>query len=296
MKTMMNFTTSPDDVERYESPDDLRSFYRQFGCAGLELMPIDDNSEKLICPDMVIGIHACCISDWMELGHEDLVRHYRKNLDYAHHTGAEYVVFHITQVSEEECLTHHPKHNDEEVVLAAAGLINELMDGQPYSFYFLMENLWWPGLTFLNERITRLLLDSVNYKKKGLMLDTGHFLHTNPELRTQAEALDYLHGMLDRHADLIPWIRGLHLQQSLTGAYIKEWLKETHIPDPDPGRRMCQVFEHIFRMDQHLPFTVPGVKELVQKVDPEYVTYEYISRNREEHAAYLKAGSKALMD
>lgn len=39
MKYQMNFTTSFDDVTRFTSAEDLRRFYKEYGCDGLEVMP-----------------------------------------------------------------------------------------------------------------------------------------------------------------------------------------------------------------------------------------------------------------
>lgn len=289
MKTMMNFTTSSEDTIRYSSAEELKQFYEEFGCAGLELMPMEDNC-PLIRPEMVVGIHTRSIADWMNLDRCFLIEHYRKDLEFARQMNAEYVVFHITQVSNEESFTYRMQHTDEEVIDAICDLINELLDGQGYSFHFLMENLWWPGLNFLRPSITKRLLDGVHYEKKGLMLDTGHYLHTNHKLRTQKEALDYLNTMLDAHEEFLPYIKGIHLQQSLTGEYVEEWLKTPHELDPDPSVSFGQVFTHIFAIDLHKPFTEPGVKEMVERVDPEYVTYEYITSDKEQHAQYLREG------
>ena len=174
--------------------------------------------------------------------------------------------------------------------MAFRHFINELLDGQKYDFWFLMENLWWPGLTFLHPEDTRTLLDQVHYKKKGFMLDTGHFLHTNLDLQTQEEGVAYLHAMLDQHRDMISYIKGIHLQQSLTGDYVKQWLQEPHEMPKDPAEQFCWIYEHIFRIDKHEPFTATGVRELVERIDPLYVTYEYITRSREELGKYLEMG------
>ena len=306
MKTMMNFTTAPEDLGRYASPEDLRRFYRSFGCDGLELMPLPSQdtkpslpgtielSDTILAPDMIVGVHLNCFGDWMYRDRSLLLEHFRRDLDFAQRVQAEYVVFHVTQVTDEESFTYQMRHTDREVILAACDLINELLQGRDYSFYFLMENLWWPGLNFLAPSVTKLLLEKVHYEKKGLMLDTGHFLHTNHKLQTQQEALVYLHAMLDAHQELIPYIRGIHLQQSLTGDYVEQWLSAPPPLETDPGRRFCQVFTHIFAIDRHEPFTHPGVKELVERIAPSYLTYEYITRDREEHARLLAEGTRAL--
>lgn len=294
MKTAINFTNTEDDTFRFSSAADLRSFYEAFGCSGLELLHFPMYADTLLEPEMILGIHTRCVEDWMHLERELLLKHYREDLDYARRMGAEYVVFHVTQVSYLESFTYQMEHTDEEVIDAACVFINELLDGQSYDFYFLMENLWWPGLNFLNPSATARLLAGVHYKKKGLMLDTGHYMHTDLSLETQKDALKSLHAMLDGHKDILPYIKGVHLHQSLTGSYVKDWLKKPLPEDLSAPALSAQIYEHIFAIDQHLPFTEPGVRELVARIDPLYLTYEYISRSREEHARFLKEGSRAL--
>lgn len=126
------------------------------------------------------------------------------------------MVFHVTQAGYAESLTYQKTHSDEEVVDTAAAFINRLLDGCDDEFYFLMENLWYPGLTFEDPAITRHLLDQIHYSKKGLMLDTGHFMNTNPDLRTPEDALVFLNRMLDAHEDLIQMNPLYHRNQSLT--------------------------------------------------------------------------------
>ena len=64
------------------------------------------------------------------------------------------MVFHVVQVNDEEGFTYVMQHEDREVLTAAASFINELLEGQDYDFWFLMENLWWPGLNFLSPEDT----------------------------------------------------------------------------------------------------------------------------------------------
>lgn len=200
--------------------DAVRIFYE--GCSGCIFI---GEECPLIRPEMVTGVHCCCSGDWIASDRQKLIEGYRRDLDYATRMGAEYVVFHVVQVDDEEGITYKLKHTDREVIEEAADFINELLDGQKYDFWFLMENLWWPGLTFLHPEDTQILLDRVHYEKKGFMLDTGHFLHTNLDLETQEEGVTYIQKMLDAHRNMISYIKGIHLQQSLTGAYVKKWLQ-----------------------------------------------------------------------
>ena len=45
-----------------------------------------------------------------------------------------------------------------------------------------------------------------------------------------------------------------------------------------PGRSY-QLFEYVFRVDQHKPFTCAGVPELIARIAPEYLTFEFISND-----------------
>ena len=88
MKFQMNITTSYDDVCRFFSADDLKSFYKSHGCDGLEVMPLDNYDPadlehpippeecSLIRSSMVRGVHCCCLGDWMDKDREELIRHY----------------------------------------------------------------------------------------------------------------------------------------------------------------------------------------------------------------------------
>lgn len=87
--------------------------------------------------------------------------------------------------------------------------------------------------------MTARLLAQVRYPKCGVMLDTGHLMHTNPALRTPDEAVDYIHRILDRYADL-SFIKGIHLHQSLTGDValdlMQHWQPVRAIIRPGSGR------------------------------------------------------------
>ena len=290
MKTSMNFTTSIYDAERFTDAGDLRQFYRGFGLDGLELMPLEPGLPVQITPDMVVGVHLHCPPDWMETDRTELIETYREDLAFAKQMGASYVVFHASQISMEEALVYTFSHSDEEVVTACCDLVNALMDGQDYTFEFLLENLWWRGLTFLRPEIAGALLDGIHYPKTGFMLDTGHLMNTNWNLATPDEAVAYIHSVLDKNEQYLPKIRGIHLNQSLSGSYVREYLKRPPFDRSDYDAWVYHVYDHIFHIDQHRPFVAEGVKELVKRIDPAFVTYEYITNDREQLTQYLQDG------
>ena len=290
MKTTMNFTTSTYDAERFSSSEDLRQFYTGFGLDGLELMPLDPGLPSQITPDMVTGVHLCCPPDWMESDPATIEASYRRDLEFARQMQAEYVVFHASQISEVEATTYHFSHTDTQVVDACCRLVNSLMDGQSYTFLFLLENQWWPGLTFLRPEIAGALLDGIHYPYTGFMLDTGHLMNTNQQLSTPDEAVGYIHNVLDKNEYYLPYIHGIHLNQSLSGSYVQDYLKRPPFDRSDTDAWLCHVYKHIFQVDQHRPFVADGVHDLGKRIAPDYVTYEYITRDRDELKKYLTAG------
>lgn len=318
-----NFNNSTEDMARYGGRDDIRRFCISNRLNGLEYMRIPQCPEDKVPMELIQGIHLSSYQSWMDLwmGNKKalleeygsmevieqlyggttpqaMVENLRGELHQAQVLGAKYVVFHVSEVKIIESFTHRFQYTDREVITAAAELINQVLDAGNYSFDFLMENLWWPGMNLMNPEITEELLERVHYEKKGIMLDTGHLLHTNIGLHSQEEGVDYILQVLDRNRQIKSYIKGIHLNQSLTGDVacdMKQRLESGEIRlKTDYWERYAQVYSYIFQLDQHKPFTAAGVKGLIEKIAPKYLTFEFITRNRAEHERYLQAQWSAL--
>ena len=270
--------------------------------------------------EKIVGVHLCYFPYWYDfytgdmaacqknLGSLDAVRAlyggeeksalidaFRRDIARAKAEGAEYVVFHVSDCADEELFTLRYRHTSREIVSAAADLINALFPEPDGALVLLLENLWHPGLTMTEPEVTRQLLDSVRYQNKGIMLDTGHLMHTDLSLRTQAEALAYIRRRVEEQGEEVRRaIRGIHLHQSLTGAYMAAAAANVPTLAQDPQKRMEQVYTHAFACDQHRPFTCPGVGDFIRWIDPEYLTFEFISRSRREQEAMLAEQLAAL--
>lgn len=317
MKTLFNITTSECDLSRFQDRADFEDFSKGFD--GVELMYFEKDRKQIIPEERVIGLHMSFFPFWIdfwngneaalyrEFDEKETWEHYyggknrqailarfRKDLETAHAYGVEYVVFHVSEASIEESFTWDYRHTDEEVIDATAELLNELMKDEDGKITLLLENLWQPGLTFTNPEMTSRLFDKVLYPNKGIMLDTGHLLHTNTVLRTQEEGVAYIYQMLDEHGALCQHIRGIHLNQSLTGEYCEAMRKNPPVFGKTYEERYAQMFLHAFSTDRHEPFTCKGVKELVEWIAPEYVTFEFITENRTQHEQFLKAQFHSL--
>lgn len=313
MIKLINLTNYKDEMDRFSDREDVGRFCREHGCDGIELSAITEQVDPRIPMEMVQGVHLPSFNNWMDLwqgnqeallkefGSMEVVEQYyggrdrqalldtwSRSLDLAQRMYVPYVVFHVTEIKMEESLTEDFEHTDEEVVEAACELINELLDNKGYSFDFLMENLWWPGLNYRDARVTRKLLDGVHYAKKGLMLDTGHLMNSNQKLRTQEEGCEFIQQVLDEHEKMLPYIKGIHLHQSLSGEVVRRQKEQPVNLPGDYWEKWGQTYSYIFQVDTHQPFTAAQVRGIIDRVQPEYLTYELISRDREEHGRLLE--------
>ncbi len=318
MKRTFNLTTYSDDLDRYRDRDDLLSALRGFD--GLELMHCGEDVRGIVPPEKIVGVHLCFFPYWYDfytgdmaacarnLGGPDAVRAlyggdtrealvdaYRRDIEKARAEGAEYVVFHVADCSDEELFTLRYRHTSAEVAAAAVELMNTLFPEPNGDMALLMENLWHPGLTLTEPDVTDQLLHGVRYQNKGILLDTGHLMHTDLSLRTQGEALSYIRRRIEEQGEAVRRaIRGIHLHQSLTGAYMADVAAHPPVLSTDPQKRMEQVYTHAFACDRHQPFTCPGVRAFIDWIDPEYLTFEFISSSRAEQEAMLREQLAAL--
>ena len=309
MKLSFNVTTCGDDCGFLADENETR---RQLeGFDGLELQVIDEPAEGLIDPKLVTGLHMACIPCWYALWTGDekaltdefgdlataeqyyggltrsaLLEKFRRDLFYAEKYGAEYLVFHVAESRVIESFTEDYLHTDEEICAANADMLNILFEGKTDGPLLLLENLWQPGMNLRRPEITRDMLAAVRYPSKGIMLDTGHLMNTNTALRSQEEAVSYIHAVLDAHEqtgfDLCAAARGIHLNASVSGAFAEQIKKDPPLLSGSYQERTSQMFFHVFERDQHRPFTALGVKELVQRIAPDYLTAELITLGLED--------------
>lgn len=317
MKQIMNITTCGEDLLRFQSRQDLETFYRDYRLDGLEVLEAGIDERGMITPENTIGVHLRYYAAWMDFWMGDearlltefgsreewlrcyggadrsaLVQAYQDNLAFAATLQPEYLVFHVSDCSMIESMRRQYHYTDEQVADAVMDLINALeIPGEPW---LLLENLWYPGLTMLRPEILQRLQEGIRYKKTGVMLDVGHLLHTNMALRTDDEAVDYIHSVLDRYDDLSP-IRGIHLHHSLSGEYAAR-LQHTWQPmEGTYGQRLWEVMGHIFQIDTHQPFPSPRIGEIIRRIGPDYLVWEQISADRPSHSRQLNR-QRAVLD
>ena len=281
--------------------DGVRAAIRSLGIDGIEAI-WGGAWEEMVPPpaDIPCGYHLTFWPDWLDFyrddtvaltrkfgsadaayafyggrGAEHLIRDYQADLARALSIGAKYVVFHVSDVSLEEGYTYRWEHTHEEVIDAAIECINAILKDVPPTFDFLVENQWWPGFTFTDPAQTARLLDGIDFPRKGILLDTGHLMNCNTTIDSETGGLQYIHSMLDRHGELSRAIRGMHLHQSVSGAYVRAWGGKLPVWESDDyNARFGQSYGHILQIDRHEPWTDAGVAALIERIDPLYLTHE----------------------
>lgn len=270
--------------------------------------------------DLLTGYHLTFFPDWLDFyrddrdaltrkfgspeaaygfyggrGAETLLELYRADLERARNLGAKYVVFHVSDVSIEEGYTYRWLHTDEEVLDTSAEIINLLLRDMASDFDFLVENQWWPGFTCTEPGKTARLLDDISYARKGILLDTGHLLNTNIRIRTQADGIAFIRSMLERHGELSRMIRGVHLHQSVSGAYVKKYTGRLPADLPeDYTERFIASYAHIQQIDRHRPWTNVRVFTLLDQIDPLFLTHELSAGTRAERFQAIRRQMNAV--
>lgn len=320
MLTLLNIACYPDSLLEYCDASDFEQSYHKYGCDGVEMIYVGKDEREIITPHSIVGLHMSFYPYWIDLwngnrqalrkefGSEEivesfyggkersaLIQQFKTDLERARILGARYVVFHVSNTSIAEVYSYQMEHTDEEIIDASAELINTLLDNDnPYTFDFLMENLWFPGFTMAKPTMTQRLLEKVHYTRKGIMLDIGHLMNTNIDLRSEDEACEYIHKILDAHGDLNKFIKGIHLHQSLSGSYVKHFIGRTPALVKDYYERLSQVYDHLGKIDTHQPMTCKNTKSIIERIRPEYLVYEHNAKNRVQREQYLELQAEAL--
>ena len=303
---LMNISNCSGDLEKFQgSWENVELFLKKHQLDGVEMIRYEDDFLDTLPKDILKGYHLRYFPTWLEFyrgEHEKLLemfgddesikQHYggtdpsilvdtfKKEHQRAINFGAEYMVYHVSHVTTEHSFTRKFTYTDDEILDATADLVNKSFKG-PSDVALLFENLWWPGLTLLDEDKALRFLDQVHYENKGFMLDLSHFVITNPKLRTADEAADFILDHIEKWGELKNWIRGFHVNLSLPGAYLSQdhdaeytMIQKTK----DPFEKYIKIIEHIKKIDCHIPFDCKKVKTMIDKVKPEYVVYEVLTK------------------
>lgn len=309
---LSNYKTDLDLIQN--SSNELQKFLDRHDLDGVEMMFCASWDKKVHRKEWIHGVHLKFWPSWLDfwrgdraellrqlgtkeniiatyggLEREDWLNLYRTNIREAKEVGAKYIVFHVCHNRQAEVFDWQFSASDQEVIEGAIEVVNELVDEIPPDMTLLFENLWWPGLTLLDKNMLSLLLKNVRHPNVGIMLDTGHLMNTNQELLSQEEGIDYIIEVLTKLGDFRQYIRGVHLHYSLSGAYVKQ-AKTKERSEPS----LSELFSHVLKIDQHLPFTVKQAKKIIELVQPDWLVHEFVQLSLEDWEEKIAIQQQAI--
>lgn len=298
-------------------PGALESFLREEGLDGVELLPCGPWDPALHPAERIHGVHLRYWPSWVAffLGdHETLAREFPRSEDVRAYYGADtregwiallrthirealapnpqYVVFHVADAPSFGLYNRRFLYDDNQVTEAAIALLNELADVLPEDCWLLLENLWWPGLTFTEARIAEKLLRGVRHRRTGFMLDVGHLLHTEESLSDEKEAADYVLRVYRRLGSLGEFVKGIHLHQSLTGDFVRQTAERYQEASGPLSPEACM--DYVLTVDAHLPFRTEAARRIVETVCPDYLVHEFMPESLDDWRQKLYIQRKSL--
>ena len=319
MLTLTNLSNADCDVAHilHGDADALPAILQEFGLDGIEFMLCAPWDRTLFPPAYIKGVHLLFWPTWVdfwrgdrsalmaEFSSEDNVRGYygsldvadwvegwRENLRRAAECQPQYLVFHVAHNCTSEMYTRTFSATDEEVIRAAIELVNAIAGEIPRGCKLLFENLWWPGLTFQKPQLAAELLERVSYPDTGFMLDTGHLMNTNLDLRSEADGASYVTKIHQNLGEVGKYVFGLHLHQSLSGSYVREMMHR-HVGARDPLDWQTAM-EYVIRVDRHEPFQTDAARRILDAVQPDYLVHEFLQRSRTDWEQKLRTQRRAL--
>ena len=319
MLELTNLSNADCDVENLlqNRADTLPTILRVHELDGIEFMLCAPWDSAMYPLAYIKGVHLLFWPTWLdfwrgdrtalieEFGSEENVRAYYGSLDVADwverwkenlrrtaECQPQYLVLHVAHNRTSEMYTRAFAATDEEVIRATIELVNEIACEIPEGCKLLFENLWWPGLTLCQPHLAAMLLEEVNYPAVGFMLDTGHLMNTNFDLRSEADGAAYVTKIYRNLGAVGKYVYGLHLHQSRSGSYVREMMRR-HAGACDPLDWQTAM-EYVMRVDRHEPFRTEAARRILDAVQPDYLVHEFLQRSRTDWEQKIRTQKRAL--
>ena len=303
---MYKLLNMADFCSNEELEKEMQYLSQKYGFDGFEIIKFFDGDNSSL-KKYIKGYHMRFFPSWMELyledftslydelkdekyfkslcgGHskKELIEYYKKELERAKELEVEYVVFHACNVKVTEAMTYDFKYSDKEVLTAVISIINDIFEDGEYNFTLLFENLWWSGLRLTNKEEVEYLLNGVKYKNVGFILDTGHMINNNRDIKNSKEGIEYIKKNIEKIGEYKNLIYGMHLNYSLSGEYVNRAIKENKEKNLSIEDIMNNVYQHVGSIDYHDPFEDKEILDVINSLPIEYLVFELIGDTREE--------------
>ena len=304
MKKLLNISDFPNDDENLRM---MEKYQKKYNFDGFEIIKFDLEKDSSKLKDKIIGYHMRFFPMWLDIylgkynmikekfsdkmdrfywcggdTKEDVITYYKKDLQRAKELGVEYVVFHACYVDDDGSLIYQFPYTDKEVLEGVVSLINDVFKNEDFQFTLLLENLWWAGLKLNSKSEMKFLLNKIEYKNIGFILDTSHMLNTNFNLKNLDEGIDYIIKNIDKMEELKKHIYGVHLSWSLSGDYVSKMIEKHRKSQEEREKAKKKIYEYVGQIDYHYPFEDNRIMKVLNKLSLKWLVYEFLYYNDEE--------------
>ena len=231
-------------------------------------------------------------------GRQRLIEFYKNEFLDSIKMGAEYMVFHVAHVGLDEVFGDNFKYGNKEVLGYTVELLNEVFKDVKDGPILLLENLWWPGMNLLDEIETKEFLDQINYPNKGIMLDISHLTLTDKNIKNFETVEKYVGDIILNSPILKKHIRGIHLNATFPFLYRKNKLEANQKKIAITKNRMDRygiIIDHITNLDSHEIYNDNSINRILEKLDIEYLVYEFKWKDKKQLVENLKSQNKVLL-
>lgn len=322
MKELINFSNYQFDIDQFSNVEnDLPIFLKKHHLHGIELLIGYD--QKTVYPqETIYSVHLPFWVTWLDVFNQKpgALESYYEGMDkkyYKHMCGgtspeemcqnmymlwnnalrmqAQHAVLHACHVELEHSYTRQYTYSNMEVLRAFASLLNKTAamypDGEP-PVTIALENLWWPGLTFIDHQETLSFMEMLEFKNWHFVLDTGHLMNAFGDITNRQEASDRLLEWIETTPTVIlDKIKTLHLSYSGSATYQKESVVEGSPNDFQTlsfYEKYGKVSEHVFKIDHHQAFSSSFLQEIIDRIAPDTLVHEFLGSLEEKTAKLIK--------
>ena len=274
----------------------LGSLLSEIRCDGLELLTSHDPVDPAF-KQYAVSVHLPYSTDWLAAwegrayemsdyfskyymygkDREDVISTVRNMIEVAAPLEPAHGVIHACNISIPDLMKRNYPGDCESILRKFCEMINTVVSGFPKGeppFKLVFENLWWPGLRLQSDSDYRILERNIEFENWGICLDTGHLMNTLPGIYTEQDGIEALLRIFDGYSqDLKDAISAMHFHYSASAHY-RETFEEKFYEGGPVTDFISGAYHHIVTLDQHLPFTDPACRQLIESINPELVIHE----------------------
>lgn len=278
--------------------DDPWSMFTDMGCDGIEMLTSYEEAPRGHTP-YAMSVHLPYATDWLAAWEgrphdmddfrslyymygrspDEVVSNITRAIDHATAFSPAYGVMHLSNVDLGELRMRRYSLDSGRVIRAFCEVMNRVVSDMPGGeppFKIAFENLWWPGLRLVDESDFRLLDRHLEFDNWGICMDTGHLCVCLPRIYTEQDAIEALLDIYDGYSrDLIDRIGTVHFHYNASSEY-RETFEEVTMDSLPMDEYIASAYGHISKMDWHRPFSDPRCSEILDILQPTYVTHEML--------------------